>query len=344
MVSLLRRGAEPGRKLSFGWLRRPDIPQDGNMSLFEHLKELRYRLLWASIAIILGMIVCLIFNHFLFDLLVEPYNRAVSLARRTRPDIQADLIFSGLVQPFLTSFKIAILGGLVLAAPVWLYQIWAFIVPGLLAKEKKWTGVVVGCATPLFLGGVALAYYVVPNTIAALLKFTPKGLGASNLQSLNDFLSFMTRIMIVFGLAFEVPLFILMLNLVGILPAKLISKYRSYLIFAVFVFAAIATPSPDAVTMLLLAVPMAVLVVVAEVLAHLLDRRKRRRGVLAGGDAEGGIGHDKALAAMEAEDAASVSTTPGSSTTVVVANAEKPRTMLQAFGLDHSSSSDTNTP
>lgn len=341
-MSLLRRSGEPRRKVSFAWLKAPVVPEGGNMTLFEHLKELRYRLVWAAIAIILGMIVCLIFNKFLFTLLVEPYNRAVSLAHATRPDIKADLIFGGLVQPFLTSFKIAILGGLVLAAPVWLYQVWAFIVPGLLAKEKKWTGIVVGCATPLFLGGVALAYYIIPNTIAALLKFTPKGLGANNLQNINDFLSFMTRIMIVFGLAFEIPLFIVMLNLVGILPAKMISKYRSYLIFAVFVFAAIATPSPDAVTMLMLAVPMAVLVVLAELIAHLFDRRKSRRRVLEGGDAEGGIGHDKALAALQAEDAALVTTTPGSATTVVVA--EKPRTMLQAFGLDHSNASDAKTP
>ena len=302
------------------------------MTLFEHLKELRYRLVWAAIAIIFGMIICLIFNRFLYGLLTEPYGRAITLAHKSRPDIQANLIFSGLVSPFVTAFKISALGGLVLAAPVWLYQIWAFIVPGLLAKEKKWTGIVVGCATPLFLFGVGLAYYIIPTTIAALLKFTPRGVGASNLQSLGDFLNFMTRVMVVFGLAFEIPLFILMLNLVGILPAKMISKYRSYLIFAVFVFAAVATPSPDAITMLMLAVPMAVLVVLAEVIAHILDKRKGRR-VIEGGDAEGGIVHDKALAELQAEDEVKL----GTGTTVAIPAVAPKRTMAQAFGLDPTS-------
>ncbi len=334
-MSLLRRNSgaetdEPRKKFSLGWLKRPELPEDGNMTLFEHLAELRYRLVWAAITIVLGLIVGLIFRHFLFELLIEPYQRAIALAHETRPDIVARPIFSGLTSPFTTSLKIALLGGLVLSSPFWLYQIWAFIVPGLLAKEKKWAAIVIGCATPLFVGGVALAYYVIPNTIAALLKFTPKNLGADNLQSVDEFLSLMTRIMLIFGFAFEIPLFIVLLNIVGVLPAAMISKYRSYLIFAVFVFAAVVTPSPDALTMLMLAVPMAILVVVAEVISHLLDRRKRRRQVLSGGDAGSGIAKDKALAAMEAEDAAKAS----GHEPVPAVGSSRPRTMAQAFGLD----------
>ncbi len=262
--------------LNLSWLKPPPAPPDGSMTLFEHLKELRYRLVVASLAIIVATIVAFVFNRFLFDLLIDPYTRAIAIAKQSRPNLEADLIIQGATAPFTVSLKISLLAGLILAAPVWLYQVWAFIVPGLLAKEKKWTLVVVGAATPLFLAGVALGYYVLPKGIAVLINFTPDA-GIANLQDLGDFLSFMTRLMVVFGLAFEVPLFILMLNVAGVLPAKMISKYRSYIIFGLFVFAAVATPTPDAITMLLLAAPMVVLVVLAEILAHAFDRSKLRK-------------------------------------------------------------------
>ena len=289
-----------GRKLSFAWLKPPPAPPDGSMTLFEHLKELRYRLVVASLAIIIATILSFTFNGFLFSLLIRPYTEAVALAKVTRPDLQADLVIQGATAPFTVAMKISFLAGLILSAPVWLYQVWAFIVPGLLAKEKKWTLIVVGAATPLFIAGIGLGYYVMPKGIAVLINFTPDA-GVANLQDLGDFLSFMTRLMIVFGLAFEVPLFILLLNITGVLPARLISKYRSYIIFGVFVFAAVATPTPDAITMLLLAVPMVLLVIAAEVIAHALDRSRLRRKE-AEGDVVDYTKQDTALQAMEAED------------------------------------------
>lgn len=266
-----------GRRIRFSlaWLKPPPAPPDGSMTLYEHLRELRYRLVVGSAAILLGTIIAFMFSRVLFNLLISPYNQAIELARQSRPNIQAELIIAGATAPFTVSLKISLLAGLIVSAPVWLYQIWAFIVPGLLAREKKWTLIVIGAATPLFVAGVALGYYVMPKGIAVLINFTPD-VGIANLQDLGDFLAFMTRVMLVFGLAFEVPLFILMLNVVGVLPAKAITKYRSYIIFGLFVFAAIATPTPDAITMLLLAIPMIVLVVLAEVLAHAFDRRRKR--------------------------------------------------------------------
>lgn len=279
------------------------------MTLFEHLKELRYRLVVASLAIITGTILAFAFNRFLFDLLINPYTRAIEIAKQTRPDLQADLVIQGATAPFTVSLKISLLAGLILSAPVWLYQIWAFIVPGLLAREKKWTLIVVGAATPLFLAGVALGYYVLPKGIAVLINFTPDA-GIANLQDLGEFLSFMTRLMVVFGLAFEVPLFILMLNVAGVLPAKLITKYRSYIIFGLFVFAAVATPTPDAVTMLLLAVPMIVLVVLAEVLAHAFDRSKLRKKSAQGDTVVDPTESDSALKALGADDPTVIATDP----------------------------------
>jgi sec-independent protein translocase protein TatC len=267
------------------------------MTLFEHLKELRYRLVVASLAILLATVAAFAFNRQLFSLLILPYRRAIELAKASRPDLQADLVISGATAPFTVSLRISLLVGLIVAAPVWLYQLWAFIVPGLLAKEKKWALIVVGAATPLFLGGVALGYYVMPKAIAILINFTPDS-AVVNLQDVADFLGFMTRLMLVFGLAFEVPLFILMLNVVGVLPAQTISKNRSYIVFGVFIFAAVATPTPDALTMLLLAAPMVVLVVLSEVLAHLLDRRKSRRSLEEGAVAHS-VAEDKALRSLD---------------------------------------------
>ena len=162
-----------------------------------------------------------------------------------------------------------------LTAPIWLYQLWAFIVPGLLAKERKWALIFIGTATPLFLLGIATAYFVLPKAIAVLLGFTQQGV--SNLQDINTFLSFMLRLMIVFGVAYLIPLLVLMLNIVGVVKASQLSKYRTLVIFGTFVFGAVATPSTDPFSMLALALPMSLLFLAAEVIAHILDRRKSRR-------------------------------------------------------------------
>lgn len=140
-----------------------------------------------------------------------------------------------------------------------LWQLWAFI----------------GAASPLFAAGAAVGYIVMPKGIQVLLGFTQSGV--ANLQDLNQFLSFLMRVMVVFGVAFLIPLVVLMLNILGVVPARYLSKYRSYVIFGTFVFGAVATATTDPFSMLALAIPMSVLFVAAEVIAHLLDRRKARR-------------------------------------------------------------------
>ncbi|HLT62152.1 MAG TPA: twin-arginine translocase subunit TatC [Microlunatus sp.] len=269
------------------------------MTLFEHLAELRYRLVICVLAILATSIVAFIFNERLIELIVRPYKTAIAGLQAERPDIHAELVLSGVTQPFTMSLAVSGLAGLIVSSPIWLYQVWAFIVPGLLAKEKKWTLIVVGAAVPLFCLGIGLGYFIMPQAIKILIGFTPEGAGIANLQSLQEFLGFMIRLMVIFGLAFEVPLFIVMLNVVGVLPAKMISKYRSYIIFAMFVFAAIATPTPDAFTMLLLALPMTVLVIVSELIAYALDRRRSR---IAGEDlVKHSVQDDAALQQLEAE-------------------------------------------
>ena len=245
------------------------------MTLFEHLRELRYRLVVALAAIVLGMIVCAFFMDSLYAVLRHPYDLAIADLKAKRPDAVTTLVNNNLTSPFVLYLKIAMVGGLVLTAPIWLYQLWAFIVPGLLAKEKKWALIFIGIASPLFAAGVAVAYIVMPKGIAVLLAFTQAGV--TNLQDVNAFLSFMLRLMVVFGIAFLIPLLVLMLNIVGVVKASQLSKYRTYIIFGTFVFGAVATPSTDPFAMLALAAPVAVLFLAAEVIAHVLDRRKARR-------------------------------------------------------------------
>ena len=266
-----------GRPIRFSlkWLKPPPVPPDGSMTLYEHLRELRYRLIVASLAIIAGMVLSAFFYSELFALLRLPYDRGIADLQASNPDAVTDLVNIGLASPFTLALKTCAVAGAVLTAPIWLYQLWAFIVPGLLAKEKKWALIFIGTATPLFVLGIATAYFVLPKAISVLLGFTQQGV--SNLQDINTFLSFMLRLMIVFGVAYLIPLLVLMLNIVGVVKAEQLSKYRTLVIFGTFVFGAVATPSTDPFSMLALALPMSLLFLAAEVIAHILDRRKSRR-------------------------------------------------------------------
>ena len=273
-----------GRPIHFSlkWLKPPPVPPDGTMTLFEHLRELRYRLIVSALAIIVGMVVAWFFRYDLMDILQRPYFQAIDALKAKNPDATTLLVNINLTAPLTLALKVSALAGLLITAPFWLYQLWAFIVPGLLAKEKKWTLIFIGAATPMFVGGVLVGYIVLPKAITVLLSFTQSGV--SNLQDINAYLSFLLRLMLVFGIAFLIPLVVLMLNIVGVIKAKQMAKYRSLVIFGTFVFGAVATPSTDPFSMLAVALPMALLFLGAEVIAHVLDRRKAQRAALAGDD------------------------------------------------------------
>src|SRR4029450_9879713 len=243
---------------------------------------LRYRLVVAMLAIIVGMVVAWFFRDPLMDILQRPYFEAIDALKAKNPCADTSLVNINLTSPLALALKVSALAGALLTAPIWLYQLWAFIVPGLLAKEKKWALIFIGVATPMFVGGVVVAYVVLPKAITVLLSFTQSGV--TNLQDINAYLSFLLRLMLVFGIAFLIPLVVLLLNIVGVIKAKTLSKYRSLVIFGTFVFGAIATPSTDPFSMLAVAAPMALLFLGAEVIAHILDRRKARSAALAGDD------------------------------------------------------------
>lgn len=286
-------------RLSLAWLKPPALPADGSMTLFEHLRELRYRLVVAAVAILAGTIVAWFFRSQLVDVLLYPYYSAVADLKAADPGSNVEIVNQGIASPFTLALKVSALAGLIATAPIWLWQFWSFIVPGLLSKEKKWAMIFIGAASPLFLAGVAVGYIVMPKGISVLLSFTEGGV--TNLQDINQFLSFLMRVMLVFGAAFLIPLVVLMLNILGVIPAKYLSKYRTYVIFGTFVFGAIATPSTDPFSMLALAAPMTVLFLVAEVLAHLFDRRKARR---AGGNLRvaASVDDDQALKRLSEDD------------------------------------------
>jgi sec-independent protein translocase protein TatC len=271
-----------GRPIHFSlkWLKPPPVPPDGTMTLYEHLRELRYRLIVSVLAIMVGMIVAWFFRYDLLAILQQPYFQAIEALKLKNPDTTTLLVNINLTSPLTLSLKVSALAGAILTAPFWLYQLWAFVVPGLLAKEKKWALIFIAAATPMFVGGVVVAYVVLPKAITVLLSFTQAGV--SNLQDINAYLSFLLRLMLVFGLGFLIPLIVLMLNIVGVIKAKQMAKYRSLVIFGTFVFGAVATPSTDPFSMLAVALPMALLFLAAEVIARVLDRRKAQRVALAG--------------------------------------------------------------
>lgn len=245
------------------------------MALTDHLREFRNRLFVSVAAILVGFIVAWIFYGQISDLLLSPIIDVGNRLAETK-GIKSQPVVSGVSSSFLLQTKVSLVAGLVGSSPIWLYEMWAFITPGLHRNERRWTVIFASIAGPLFMAGVVLGYVVLPKGLAVLIGFTPGNV--TNLIDLNGYLSFVLRVLLVFGVAFEIPLFVVMLNLAGIVKGRQLARWRSWIVFGTFVFAAVATPSTDPITMLLLAIPMVVLFLISEVIAHGIDRRRRRHG------------------------------------------------------------------
>jgi len=245
------------------------------MPLTEHLRELRSRLLKSAIAVVLGMIVGWIAYPTIFDLLSQPFEGAVAQAQAEGRDVT--LALTGVTDPFVLQLQVAAIAGLILSAPVWLYQLWRFVTPGLHKHEKRWGVAFVAVAFPLFLAGTVLAYMVLPIGLEILLGFTPENV--ENIVSVDRYLSFFLRTVVVFGVGFLTPLLIVTLNFAGILSGKRLLSWWRWIIFTVFIFAAVATPTGDPINLILLAGPILLLVVIAVGIALLNDRRRARKGL-----------------------------------------------------------------
>ncbi len=241
------------------------------MALSDHLRELRARLIRSAIFLVVAFSVALFFYDQLLDLVLSPYNDArAQLGQST----QTQAYVAGATGPLMLQLKLCGVAAIVVSSPYWLYQIWAFIVPGLHDNEKKWSRIFAAVAGPLFILGVLTGYYVLPKGLTVLIGFTPAGL--QNLVEFGEYFSFLTRMLLVFGIAFEIPLFVIMLNLAGVVSGKALGRYRPWIIIGTFVFAAVATPSTDPFSMLMLALPMLVLFLLAELIARSVDRARGR--------------------------------------------------------------------
>lgn len=252
------------------------VGADGRMALSDHLRELRARLLKSAFAVIVAFVVALFFFDPIFAVINEPYQQAREQLGAERTMATAN----GIGGPFLLYLKLCGITAVIATSPIWLYQIWAFILPGLHREEKRWSLVFALVAGPLFLVGIALGYLTLPKGLEILIGFTQADL--TNLVEFNDYLSFFVRTLLGFGIAFEIPVFVVLLNLAGIVKGKSLGAHRPWMIVGTFVFAAVMTPSGDPFTMTFMAVPMVVLFLISEVIARFNDRRRASRGINAG--------------------------------------------------------------
>ncbi|WP_081239734.1 twin-arginine translocase subunit TatC [Streptomyces viridosporus] len=244
------------------------------MPLVEHLRELRNRLAKSVVVIVLVMIVAAFYSEQLMQFLAEPVPKCEDLANSDGGNC-AIVSFNTLTSPFTTTIKVSLMAGLVASSPVWLYQLWAFVAPGLHKHEKKYTYAFVSAAVPLFAGGAYLAYVILPVSVKVLLSLTPGG--SANILSLDEVLDFTIRMVLIFGLAFELPLLLIMLNMVGIVSGRRMAGWWRGVVMGVFVFGAVATPTTDPVGMIALSGPIILLYFAAVAFSLLNDKRRARK-------------------------------------------------------------------
>ncbi|MFF0697165.1 twin-arginine translocase subunit TatC [Streptomyces tendae] len=272
--------------------RNKEKDPEGRMPLAEHLRELRNRLAKALLAIVVVTVVAAFFYQEIINILTEPILKSVGCEKSFGELAQAQagsepcaqITINGLLGPFTLALKVSLTAGVVLASPVWLYQLWAFVAPGLHRSEKKYAYAFVATGAPLFLIGAYFAYAVLPTSAKVLIEFTPSDV--DNLLPLDELLDLVTRMVLVFGLSFELPLLLVMLNFTGVLTGKRMLGWWRAMIMGITLFAAIATPSTDPLTMLMLAGPIWVLYFGAVTVSLLNDRRKARREALEPDDDE----------------------------------------------------------
>jgi sec-independent protein translocase protein TatC len=249
-------------------LRRQARNPEGRMSVLDHLRELRRRLIIIVLIVIAGAVIGWVLYTPILDFLKHPYcNVPAKFRYSPQGSQQCVLTYPGVLDGFTARLKVSVIAGAVLTGPLWLYQIWGFVTPGLRRNERKYSVV--------FIAGMALAYVVLAKGLYALL--TLAGAGTQAILTVTSYLSFVTLMMVIFGAAFELPLLVVMANLAGVLPARLLKKSQRLAVFLIFAFAAIATPTTDPFTMCAMAVPMVVLFEGAVLFAVIRERRKARR-------------------------------------------------------------------
>lgn len=240
------------------------------MSLADHLRELRKRLFWIASFILLGTVGGWFLFDPVFDLLQQPI-----LELSERRGANATVNFGTVVSAFDLRIQVSIFLGLLISSPFWLYQLWAFITPGLKRNERRYSIAFIASAVPLFLIGTYIAWVSLPNFVVVLLGFTPEG--SSNVINASEYVLFAIRVLFIFGAAFVMPVVLVLLNFIGLLEAKSIIKGWRFAVFIIAVITALATPTAEPISMLLLMIPLIILYFMAAGIAYLNDRRKRRK-------------------------------------------------------------------
>jgi sec-independent protein translocase protein TatC len=240
------------------------------MSLAQHLVELRRRLIISALAIVVGLVAGFVVADVVIDALRGPLTLVAETSGRN-----AGITFGGVTTGFDLRMQIAVTIGIVVASPVWLYQIWAFLVPGLVRREKLYAIGFLGAAIPLFLAGCYAGWWVFPHIVELMLGFV--GLEDNILLTAKEYYDFVLKLMLAVGVAFVLPVFLVLLNFAGVLSASSIIKSWRIAILVITLFTATATPAADVMSMFLLAVPMILLYFAAYGVAYLHDRRAKKR-------------------------------------------------------------------
>ncbi len=246
----------------------------GRMPLLDHLRELRSRVVKSAVAIALGSVIGWFFYNEIITKLSEPVCD-LKAAQEMGTDNCGALYINGVLGPLNLQIKVAILAGVIIAAPIWLYQLWAFIAPALHRKEKRNSIFFIVAATPFFTAGAYLGYTILPIAVDVLFGFTPEAL--NNLVKFDDYLDFVMRAILLFGIAFELPVFLITFNLIGFLSGRAILRPWRGWVFGITLFVAGFTPSADPLSMLALAIPLILLYLCSGVFALLNDRKRAKK-------------------------------------------------------------------
>lgn len=224
------------------------VPPTQNQSLTEHLAELRIRIIYIILILLCGSGLSFYFSETLFELLRSP----------VAPHLpQGGLVYTGIMDKFVAHIKVSILGGVILTSPLWLYQIWQFVAPGLYKKEKKYAILFLSSGTALFLSGVAFCYYVVyPMAFDWLFAFG--GTTDVPMITIDEYLSFFVVTLLLFGVSFELPLVLVFLGMLGVVDQKFLREKRRYAIVILAVVSALLTP-PDVLSQTFMLIPMLLL-------------------------------------------------------------------------------------
>lgn len=254
--------------------RRPESQRTGTMTLLEHLEELRHRLIVTVVALAIGSVPAWFLFEPIKDTLRRPYCEFLARNPAFSPFEGDDclLIFGGVVDAFTVKLKIVLYLGLAIALPVVLYQLWAFVTPGLTSREKRYAIPFIGSSVLLFAAGAAFAYVALPRGLEFLLGFA--GEGVVPLLTFDRYVSFVVLVILAFGFSFLLPVLLVFLELVGVLTPERLGAWRRYAILAIAIFAAVITPTGDPITLLMLGVPMYLFYEVAIIIGRAARRRK----------------------------------------------------------------------